>query len=487
MVRFAADVTQRPSSNGEGRLVHTVQRIRRRRRLRSIFIVASMCAGAIATAAGQRPKRSGARQNRSGVVTSLSPAAAASRFTPADGGRTMHDNLLKVTWLLDANVGASQCKHVDSVGAGGGMNWKTAWACIAQLNSGKGLLGHANWQMPATPKSDSTCGARGPHQNSFGENCRGSSYGSLFYVAWKRQYGQTVALETGATKDGFRNLQPALYWYGNKTKAPDTTKKADNGYNSFSFASGWQGANVDHHAMYVMPMIAGAVPADSPVAKATIWDPAGKSGVAGKTGISWLADANIAGNAQFRQQVKAANLSINADGSMDQKTAKQLIDSMNANKYLGRDDWMLPLAFTTNCEIVGKTGTTGGYDCNVSGMGHLYYDVFKLSAGSAVDEPSDIAEVNPFTHVQPSLYWACLAATPTPMNGQAGNLCGASSIAAPGFGFSFDMGNGFTDTTLLPSDLYLMVYYPDPPAAKCATPAQCCMQAGGTMSGGKCR
>lgn len=463
----------------------TVHRIRRNRRLLSTFVVASMFAVAMAPASGQRPKQSAARRLKSGTSTSV--PLGGGRFTPADGGRTLHDNVLKVTWLLDANVGANECSHVDSVGAGGGMSWKTAWACIAKLNSGTGLLGHTNWQMPATPKSDTSCGAKGPHQNSFGENCRGSAYGSLFYGAWKRQYGQTVALETGATKDGFKNLQPTLYWYGNKTKAPDTTKRADNGYNSFSFANGWQGANVDHHAMYVLPMIAGAVPAGSPVAKATIWDPAGKSGVAGKTGISWLADANIASNAQFRQQIRADNLSIQTDGSMDQKTAQLLIDSMKANKYLGRDDWMLPRAVTTNCQINGKTGTTGGYDCNVSGMGHLYYDVFKLSAGSAVDEPVDIAEVKPFTHVQPSLYWACLAATPTPMNTEAGNLCNASPIAAPGFAFSFDLGNGFTDTTLLPSDLYLMVYYPDPPPAKCATPAQCCMQAGGTMSGGKCR
>ena len=99
-------------------------------------------------------------------------------------------------------------------------------------------------------------------------------------------------------------------------------------------------------------------------------------------------------------------------------------------------------------------------------MGHLYYDVFKLSSGSAVAEPSDIAEVKPFKDVQPSLYWGCMAQRPTSSNTQAANLCAADPTAAPGFAFSFDMGNGFTDTTLLPSDLYLMVYYPDPPTKK---------------------
>jgi hypothetical protein len=491
VARFAAD--RRDGRHGAASQIgkdketamKDVRRIRRRnhRLISALFILGALTATAL-PAFGQKPRK---KQSGGGAEKPQPPGVTLSdRFTPADGGRTVHDNLLNVTWLLDANVGARACKGVDSVGSSGGMNWKTAWACIAQLNSGKGLYGHTNWQMPATPKADTTCGASGPHGNSFGENCKNSSYGSLFYVAWARRYGETVALATGPAKGGFKDVQPTLYWYGNKTKMPDTSKKADNGYNSFSFSNGWQGANVDHHAMYVWPMIAGQADAGSPAAKATIWDRTGDPGVRGKTGISWLADANVAHDPQFLQAVKATGLSINADGSMDHKTADSLVALMRKYKYLGSGEWMLPVAASTNCQINGKTGTTGGYGCNVSGMGHLYYDVFKLAAGSSVDEPADVAQVKPFTNVQPSLYWACMAATPTPANTQPANLCSTTPTAAPGFAFSFDMGNGFTDTTLLPSDLYLMVYYPDPPTKKCATPAQCCVQAGGTMSGGKC-
>jgi len=462
-----------------------VTTIRRSLRLLSLVSLIGVLATPLAPASrAQRAREPDRKQAKADKKTQ--PPGDGSRFTSADGGRTVHDDLLKVTWLLDANVGKSECKKVPGAGDGGGMNWNTAWACVAQLNSGKGLLGHTNWQMPATPKNDSGCGGRGGHQNSFGENCSGSSYGSLFYITWKRHYGETVALETGPMKAGFRNLQPTLYWYGNKTKV-DPSKKEKNGYNSFSFSNGWQGANVDHHAMYVLPMIAGQVDANSPAGKATIWDRTGDPGVTGKTGISWLADANAASDPAFLQAVKATGLPINKDGSMDHETADSLVALMRKNKYLQRADWMLPLANTTNCQMNGNTGKTGGYDCNGSGMGHLYYDVFKLSAGSSVAEPPDIAEVKPFSTVQPSLYWACMAARPTAQNQQAGNLCGDTTTAAPGFAFSFDMGNGFTDTTLLPSDLYLMVYYPDPPAKKCTTPAQCCMQAGGTMSGGKCQ
>ncbi len=382
------------------------------------------------------------------------------RFTLADGGRTVHDSLLKVTWLLDANVGKGACKDVPNVGAGGGMAWRTAWACVAQLNGGTGLLGHTNWQLPATPVEDSTCSAVGPQGNSFARNCRGSAYGSLYYAAWQRRFGDTVALQTGPTLGGFSNLQPTLYWFGNSLQRESGKKKRNpyNGYNSFSFSNGWQGANVNHHVIYFLPMIAGPVPAGSPAARATIWDPAAESGVPGKSGISWLADANVARDPRFLQQVKAEQLRIRNDGSMDQKTAQALIELMRQNRYLGRDDWMLPVASGAHCTINGKQGKTAGHHCTVSALGHLYYDVLNLKAGTAVAEPPDIAAVKPFVNVQPSLYWACGA------DSSKGNLCSSAPTAAPGFGFSFDMGSGFTDTTLLGSDLYLMVYYPDPAA-----------------------
>lgn len=415
---------------------------------------------------------------------------AAGRFTSADGGRTVHDNLLKVTWLRDANVGKDVCQNVPNVGAGGGMDWHTAWACVAQLNSGKGLLGHTNWQMPATPVKDGSCSAVGPQGNSFAENCRGSAYGTLYYVAWQRHFGETVALQTGPTRGGFTNLQPTLYWFGNSLQRQSGKAKqnAFNGYNSFSFSNGWQGGNVNHHVIYFLPMIAGPVPAGSPAARATIWDPAAQSGVPGKSGISWLADADVARDTGFLRQVKADHLNIRSDGSMDQETAQALIKLMRQDNYLGRNDWMLPVASATNCTIDGKPGSTAGYGCTVSGMGHLYYEVFKLKPGTAVAEPPDIADVQPFVNVQPSLYWACTADPSTRSNPQ-GNLCNSIPTAASGFGFSFDMGSGFTDTTVLGSDLYLMVYYPDPPAgsAKCANAMQCCLQSGGTWSGGRCK
>jgi hypothetical protein len=462
---------------------------RHTRRPHAILLVGSILALAVGPASAQRPARRQhlGRQAPARTRQIQPQVASGDRFSLADGGRTLHDNLLKVTWLLDANVGRSVCRHVPNVGAGGSMDWKTALACVQQLNSGSGLLGHTNWQLPATPVRDSSCSAVGPQGNSFAQGCTGSAYGSLFYEAWNRHFGETVALQTGPTRDGFSNLQPTLYWFGNslQQQSGKTKKNPYNGYSSFSFSNGWQGGNVNHHVMYVLPMIAGPVPAGSPAASATVWDPTAESGVPGKHGVSWLADANVAHDPHFLRQVKADKLKIRNDGSMDQETAQELIKLMRKYQYLGRNDWMAPRASTTNCSMNGKSGTSAGYGCTASGMGHLYYEVFKLTAGTAVAEPPDISEVRPFVSVQPSLYWACSAAPPTLFNPES-NLCTAASTAASGFGFSFDMGSGFTDTTVLDSDLYVMVYYPDPPR-KCATPMGCCLQAGGNWSGGRCQ
>jgi hypothetical protein len=418
------------------------------------------------------------------------PSPAGGRFQISPDGKTAHDNLLHVTWLLDGNVGKGECSGVSQVGKGGGMDWNTAWNCIKYLNSGKGYLGHATWQMPSTPNIDHTCKATGTDGNSFAEDCTGSAYGSLFYLAFMRHFGETVARQMGPTIGGFSNLQPSLYWAGNSLGQASGGKKKNpyNGYNSFSFSNGWQGANVNRHVMYILPTIPGPVPAGSPAAKATIYDRTAQSGVPGKTGVSWLANANIASDPNFLKTVHATGLNIRSDGAMELKTAQSLISLMQQYKYLGRPDWALSLANATNCTLNGKS-TSYGYHCNASAMGHLYYDVFKLNPGASVADPTDIPTVKPFSNVQPSLYWACAGVRPTTTKPDV-NLCAPTTTAASGMGFSFDMGTGFTDTTVLASDLYLMVYYPDPPSStppNCTT-AQCrCAKAGGTWSGGRCQ
>jgi hypothetical protein len=82
-----------------------------------------------------------------------------------------------------------------------------------------------------------------------------SSMGSLFYQSLGIQYPNTAVPIPNNTVGPFSNFQPYLYW--SATPVPNIT----NGYDSFSFNTGWQGSNVDNHYMYVLPMIPGKVQA----------------------------------------------------------------------------------------------------------------------------------------------------------------------------------------------------------------------------------
>jgi len=64
-----------------------------------------------------------------------------------------------------------------------------------------------------------------------------------------------------------------------------------------------------------------------------------------------------------------------------------------------------------------------------------------------------------FSHLQPYLYWSCAAA-------EGSNVLCQSAPPAPNFGWSFSFGNGFQGTDLQANNLYVMVYYPDPPPAQ---------------------
>lgn len=462
------------SKNSQGgSLVNVKSRIRKS----SALLLVSACLLSVVAAtpaSAQRKKRQKEAQTETKKKEQSQPSGNANRFTSADGGKTVHDNVLLVTWLLDANLGKGECKNVPKVGSGGGMDWDTAKACIAHLNQGSGYLGHTNWQMPATPQSDSSCGAKGTHGNSFGKDCSDSAYGSLFYKAWQLHFGDTIAQQAGPVKDRFRNLQPTMYWFGNSLKPQGAKKKPYEGYNSFSFSNGWQDTNVDAHVMYVLPVMPGALGTPDCDKKnvPTVSDPGAQ--------LTWLADANFAAAPATRQHLGVAG--ITSAGTMSQQTAQAFVKAMKDKGYPCAADWQLPTASATNCSG-SKTGHVG-YNCNVSAMGQLYYDVFKLKAGATVAEPPDIPAVKPFLNVQPSLYWACTAAKKTSSGPQAENRCGPKPEAPgpAGFGFSFDMGSGFTDTTIIPADLYLMVYYPDPPppSVKCSTPACRCVDAGGT-------
>jgi hypothetical protein len=107
----------------------------------------------------------------------------ASPLITREGGRTVYDARLKVTWLADANLAAKQTFGVPNINRSGSMNYATAVRWVAAMNAydrGAGYLGHHNWQLPTAPDSDRTCKLTGRHGESCGFNCSGTAMGALY-------------------------------------------------------------------------------------------------------------------------------------------------------------------------------------------------------------------------------------------------------------------------------------------------------------------
>lgn len=349
---------------------------------------------------------------------------------PSADGQTVHDTRLHVTWLANANLPASQTFNIRGVNASGTMTYQTALQWVRALNAAA-YLGHTTWQLPTTAPHDETCAKTGRHKESFGFGCAGSALGSLYYTEF-RLHEPNTAVTVPANKAGlFRNVQPYLYW----SASPATD--AAQGFVSFSFASGFQGANVAPNYLYVLPMIEGKIPG---APAGTVYDP--------RANVTWLADANLAAENTF------GVADINPDGSMDHRTAVRWINALDradgGRGYLGRTHWKLPDTNTSDssCSI----GTRTGFGCTGSPLGALFYGLLGLHAGDSAVPPLDV-KTGPFHGLQPYLYWACQAAAATAPCEQNG--------PAPNFEWNFSFGNGFQGTNLDKNELYVMVYYPD--------------------------
>jgi hypothetical protein len=249
----------------------------------------------------------------------------------------------------------------------------------------------------------------------------------------------------------FSNIQPYLYW--SQSGAPPPA-----GNFTFSFATGWQGANTLPNFLYVLPMIPGKL-AGTPAASGdglqvnpggqTVYDPV--------TNITWVANANLAASNTFGlpscTNPTTPALCVAPDGAMTYASASQFIANMNAfngTGYLGQTNWQLP-TIDSNCP---------GYNCSgtQNPMGNLFYNQLGFSQGMTAVAAPNIA-VGPFNHIQPYLYWTCGAAT-------IPGACDANGPAA-NFEWSFSFGSGFEGTDLLANDLYVTAYFAGAPSNLC--------------------
>ncbi|HYM25440.1 MAG TPA: hypothetical protein VEU08_19615, partial [Vicinamibacterales bacterium] len=101
-----------------------------------------------------------------------------------DDAGVVYDAGQGLCWLADANLAGDPevraAMSVAGINPNGTMDWDTALKWVDALNrfeGGRGYLGHSDWQLPATPKTDTTCSAN--NDGSFGALCTGSAMGYL--------------------------------------------------------------------------------------------------------------------------------------------------------------------------------------------------------------------------------------------------------------------------------------------------------------------
>ena len=421
---------------------------------------------------------------------------ASAQLIPSADGKTVYDAHLQARWLANANLagtteGASIASHsgITTISPSGAMNYTTALAWLMALNSGTfdgsvGYLGHTTWTLPTSPTDvinpqDANCTSNGPGGDRFGYGCTVADMAGLYNL--KKSLGlkwpNTAVPILHSVAGPFRNFQPYLYW--SKTAAGDGT-----GFHTFSFNTGWTGANTNNHYMYVLPMIKGKVTSEYNGTVPVSWVSAGVGELQVSTdgqlvydpapvNVTFLADANLARTQSFGAQCasfvppEAATVfppgipCIAPDGSManntahDASNASNWINGMNAYNgtgWLGRQDWQLP----------PDDGGCGNFGCTDSPMGDLYYNQLGLAVGTQV-VPTPKINVGPFNHVQPYLYWSCGEPVTSPP-------CQTIPPRVPTQEWSFSFGNGFQGTDLQVNSMYVMVYFQQ-------TPSQALMEA----------
>ena len=397
-------------------------------------------------------------------------------------GETVYDVGNSVTWLADANLagktlpdgtnfrfGLPLCDISDTepvdpcVNAIGTMNYASAEAWVGAMNAAN-YLGHSDWQLPTTPKRDGNCPLKGPNGNNFGFSCDSSALGYLYYTALGFKAPKTVVPIPDGTVGPFSNFQPYFYWSQSSGGGSLPANTA-----VFSFNSGAQGGATTGNFMYALPMITGD-PFETPTPGGTKLhvNPGGQTVYDPGTKITWLANANLAKRETFGlPRCKTAPDTmpcVARDGSMNYQSALAWVNGMNASEdpisnvvgYLGQTNWALPL-LDASCPLFGCAG-----DRNP--MGNLYYNQLKFPVGEPVVATPDIA-VGPFRHVQPYLYWSCLADTIRDACKAAGPVAGSE------WGFSF--GNGFLGTEGLDAEYFVTAYYVVTMPTKPPIPPKC--------------
>jgi uncharacterized protein (TIGR03437 family) len=379
------------------------------------------------------------------------PLQGSATLTLSPDGLTVYDTVSNITWLANANLATSNrftlpvCNGTGTgiqtcVNASGSMNYGAAAAWVAAMNAAN-YLGHTNWQLPTTPLVDNTCGKTGPSGASFGFGCTAGALDTIYNTVGLKSPNTAVPVP-GNTAGPFSNVPPYLYWSQSVSSAGVSSGNA-----TFSFATGWQGANTLPNFLYLWPMIPGKLAGTPPASGTGLQvNPGGQTVYDPMTNITWAANANLAASNAFGLPLctspTSPALCVAQDGAMTWASASQFLANMNSAAYLGQNNWQAP-TIDPSCP---------GYSCggNENPMGNLFYGQLGLIAGSAAVATPSVA-FGPFNNLQPYPYWSCVAAT-------VQDACESAGPAA-NFEESYSFGSGFEGTDLLANNLYVTAYF----------------------------
>ena len=374
---------------------------------------------------------------------------------PTAQAAIVYDPNQGVCWLANANLPGDPAMSLGVAGIdpNGSMDYATALRWIAALNAynnGSGYLGHNNWQLPVAPLVDRTCADVGTHGGSFGPQCTGSAFGSLYSMGVKQIFPASVAPGFAGAVPPMQNMKSSYYW---ALENNGGTSGTDNGgQEMFSFANGIQGGTtINDTYYYILPVVAGAIgaapscPAGATAVVPYTSGPASGSAVYDcNTGYTWPADANLAASNNFGI---TGNLTVTypssrtitvpkiSGGAMLFQTAMEWVQAMNHSTYLGSSAWEIPATSKT--------------------LQGLFVDLNMVSGDSRL---MWTGAIGPFQNLQPFFYWAC-------QREQAGNSQSSCTDYAPADGssqlqWSFDFDDGFQSTSSLIQKYFVMVYYP---------------------------
>ncbi len=179
------------------------------------------------------------------------------------GGGLIYDDVLKVTWLQDANLAATNSFGVSGIRPNGSMSLDTAQSWIAAMNTAD-YLGYDNWRLPSIAPingnafnyDQTTVGNTdyGYNISAVGTIYAGSTANEMAFMYFNNlgnqgyytATGDVTGCATGLSStclnnvDQFDNLESSRYWVGT-VYAPSN----DHGW-AFHFYDGGQSADDKH-------------------------------------------------------------------------------------------------------------------------------------------------------------------------------------------------------------------------------------------------